>query len=173
VPVQHQPAQGQATQTAGFDGWKVLLDKGETAEKKGNQQVRNEELTIKTVSLSATGDLTLEFSQVILKPNLRQRKSAARRTLGGTTMYDIEDVIGVKLAGEDENGKQIAAFDYIRAENATLYCHLEFVNPKLISEEITAPDVLQISILLPQVFVNARSGMVLNQTSWNQSLQVV
>ena len=103
------------------------------------------------------GILTISFNKPILEPPIhKQRKLES----GLSGFYDIKEVLGVSIIDMEDDAKaaQLKAICsmYFKSliDNRKLQIALEFCRPTAITTDITEPDLLEIEILKPLLFVD-------------------
>ena len=113
--------------------------------------------------VTATGGLTIKFTKQILRPAIRVTDENTR-LLNGEAEADgyfyIEEVISVSVRDnfEDEDlDKYIQGMDLIKVTDRTLEIDVIFSDPSSITQNILDPDTLVLTIVLPDVFVDAET----------------
>ena len=90
-------------------------------------------------------------------------------------MFDITEAIGFIVRNEDEDrgiDKSIADVTLDRFDTQTMEMSLKFSEPRSITRNVAEPDILEISIKMPQLFVDAETFDYLEATYVKQEAQL-
>ena len=113
--------------------------------------------------MQADGTLTLAFNKPIKQPDIiigdPDQVSESTRLLNKLWSLDEVIKISVKDADEDDTfDKQICGSKLTKFDPLMLTIEVSFCNPKDITSDILEPDVMEITIALPQLFIDAETN---------------
>ena len=119
-------------------------------------------LAIEEVEISTLGKMTLSFNKPILDPQIKIGSDASNsgsRSLSNG-LFDIREAMDFLIRNADEDrdlDKSIEDVTLDRFEEQTMEMSLKFSEPKSITRNIAEPDILEIFIKMPQLFVDAET----------------
>ena len=105
------------------------------------------------------GVLTISFNKPIMEPPIHVHRKLESKP------YEIEEVIDVSIIDQedDPNAAQLKAicgiyFKGLVDDNRKLQVALEFCKPRELTNDIAEPDLLEIKILKPLLFVDLETN---------------